>query len=172
MAARKRRRKRVKKAASAKASTHHLSNLKRHEAILHAIRCSNDLDWVDEVRRVAGERYNTIAANRTQKALDDKWSEIKNTWTKGTYIVRTTKRHDRITNGLLYRVQGIRKIKKSVVIVCCDKHAAAGSQEFEVAWFVNCEVIAADSLTCPQQKSQIENRIFELSMTEIGSAFE
>jgi hypothetical protein len=174
MAARKPRRKRGGKAVPAKASTHHLSNLKRHEAILHAIRCSNDLEWVDEVRRVAGERYNTVANNRTQKALDDKWSEVKNTWAVGSYVVRTTKRYEANSDrgGQLYRVQQVRKIKKAVVLCRAYSNAKYNVFEVEMEWLVNEVVFAVDQLQDTQLKAILENRIFELSMTEIGSAFE
>ncbi len=155
----KRRRKRRKlKSIPAK------SKLPRQESILHAIKCSNDLEWLKEVAAVSRDRYNVACELKRTREQDEKWAYIRTYCKKGTWIVLTTPVSGNKSPELL-QVLRHNLIRKSIT---------CRSTINRVQWELNLDLIIANGIKALSSlddaaREPYEAILFESGLEEIGS---
>lgn len=148
------------------------TRVNRQASILHAIKCSNDAEWLRQVASVATAREITVQNNLRAENEELTWEDIKtNCKAPNSPVVCTRK----LTAGgygahagSVFLVQGIRKIKKQVQLQLADNTltwANVPLRKLSEAGIVSLAAAPADV------REQAEAKLFELGLNEIDGAY-
>ncbi len=164
MAKRKRRRKVVEKPKT---------RVNRQASILHAIKCSNDLEWLRQVALVSNARLIAVTNQQQQDAEDTVWNDIKKS--KVGAIVVNTRNFKPGTDGFilpgnLFRIAHIRKIKKQVNISFVGSKNTRTIHGILLRTLVTGGIVSLAAAPA-DVRERAEQKLFELNLNEIGNVY-
>jgi hypothetical protein len=158
----KRRRKRRKKVAAPK------SKLPRQDGILHAIRCSNDVEWLREVAAVSRERYSKACELKQERETAAKWNYIRTYCKRGTWVVLTKPWE------LVNKFPTLLQVTRHLVTAQRLDFVAPNSNvrwQLSAAEAVKYGLVALSSLD-DAAREPFESQLFEAGLEQIGKYFD
>lgn len=143
------------------------SKLPRQDSILHAIKCSNDLEWLKEVAATSRDRYNKACELKRTREEDEKWAYIRTYCKKGTWIVLSTPAPGNKAPELLQIVKhGL--VKRDIT---------CRSTLNRVQWTLSLDLIIANGVIAlsalnDDASEPYETQLFEAGLEQVGQHFD
>lgn len=142
------------------------SKLPRQDSILHAIKCSNDVEWLKEVALVSRDRYNKARELKRTREQDEKWAYIRAYCKKGTWIVLSTPLDSNKVPNLVQVISHHTATKR----ITCRSTLNKVNWVFSLEDIIANGVVALSSLD-ETAREPYETQLFEAGLEEVGQHF-